>query len=62
VVEFRNLDPKKRPLRGMVDGVDQGLVKHMRIRTSRIANAQLAFLPDYSFDKKLIEQEFQNFD
>ncbi|MBX4205039.1 MAG: NAD(+)/NADH kinase [Candidatus Doudnabacteria bacterium] len=57
-ITFRNLDPRKRPLRGMIDSVDQGIISEMRIRTSKIANAELAFLPGYSFDEKLLNQQF----
>ena len=36
-IEMRTLDPVKRPLRGYIDGVSQGLVRSLSVRTSRIA-------------------------
>lgn len=57
-VEFLTLDPTKRPVRGYVDGLDQGPVLAMRLRTSRIATVELAFLPDYDMTAKLTKIQF----
>lgn len=45
-VTLETLDPDKRPVIGYVDGVKQGRVIKMTIRQSRIAAAEIAFLPD----------------
>ena len=52
VFEFKALDTAKRPVRAFVDGVPQGRVKYMRIRTSRIAAVELAFIKGYDIAEK----------
>lgn len=58
VVEFRSLDPVKRPLQGFSDGIPLGDVMQMRIRTSRIASAELAFLQGHDLAEKIAEIQF----
>jgi NAD+ kinase len=57
-VEMTTLDPKKRPLHGYVDGLDQGLVRSLRVRVSNIAAAELAFTPDQDPGEKLARLQF----
>jgi Predicted sugar kinase len=57
-VEFCSLDPSVRPLRGFVDGVDQGTMVRLRARMSRIAAAELAFLPNHDMAEKLAQIQF----
>jgi NAD+ kinase len=57
-VEFRALDPNKRPLNGFVDGQEQGEVESMKIRVSRIAAAELAFSPGYDMAEKIAQIQF----
>ncbi len=57
-VEFRSQDPEGRPLRGFVDGVDQGTMVRLRARMSRIAAAELAFLPNHDMAEKLAHIQF----
>jgi len=52
VFEFKALDIAKRPVRAYVDGVPQGQVQYMRIRTSRIAAVELAFIKGYDIAEK----------
>ncbi len=44
VFGIANLDPVKRPLRAVVDGVDLGEVRKITVRSSRIAAAELLFV------------------
>lgn len=55
-VVWRNLDPRKRPLRCFVDGVPLGNVKEVRIRKSRIAAVELATPPDRA--EKIMSSQF----
>ncbi|MBW2528474.1 MAG: NAD(+)/NADH kinase [Deltaproteobacteria bacterium] len=57
-MELRTLDPDKRPLRGYIDGVDQGEVVGMRARVSNIAAVELAFDPEYDAAEKLARIQF----
>lgn len=57
-IEFRALDPGKRPLRAFVDGIPQGEVTTMRLRKSRIAAVELAFTPERDLTAKLTEIQF----
>jgi len=50
--DFTALDTSKRPIRGYVDGVDQGLVRSMKVRVSRIASAELACTPQNDIPDK----------
>lgn len=56
--EFRSLDPEKRPINAFVDGVNKGAVTRMRIRVSRIAAVELAFMPHRDMAAKLAEDLF----
>jgi hypothetical protein len=58
LVEFRALDPVKRPLRGFADGVPQGEVEVMRVRVSRIAAAELAFCRGQDMAEKIAQIQF----
>ena len=57
-VEFRTLDPVKRPLNGFVDGVPQGKVSWMGVKTSNIAAVELAFDPRHDPTEKLAQIQF----
>lgn len=57
-VEFHALNPEKRPLNGYVSGTLLGEVHLMRIRVSRIAAAELAFLPQHDMAEKIAEIQF----
>ncbi len=57
-VELRTLDPQKRPLRGYIDGVEQGEVLSMRARVSNIASVELAFAPEFDGAEKLASIQF----
>lgn len=65
VVWFRTLDttsPRKRPLLGFVDGIRQGrTVEVMVVRTSKIAEVELAFLPGNDLANKLLRMQFPSF-
>ncbi|MDM8553478.1 hypothetical protein QUF75_01970 [Desulfococcaceae bacterium HSG7] len=52
VFEFKALNTAKRPVRAYVDGVPQGRIEYMRIRTSRIAAVELAFIKGYDIAEK----------
>ncbi len=58
-IEFEILESFWRQTKGFVDGVDQeDLLSHMRIRLSRIAAAEIAFLPERDMSEKLSEIQF----
>ena len=57
-VEFRTLDPDKRPLNSFVDSVPQGQVSWMGIKTSNIAAVELAFDPSHDPAEKLARIQF----
>lgn len=57
-VELTTLDPERRPLHGYVDGISQGLVRSLRVRTSNIAAAELAFTRDQDPGAKLARIQF----
>ena len=57
-VEFRTLDPDKRPLNGFVDGVPQGKISWMGVKTSNIAAVELAFDPGHDPAEKLARIQF----
>lgn len=52
VFEIRVLDSVKRPVRAFVDGIAQGIVEKMVVKTSKIASAELAFLKGYDITAK----------
>ena len=52
VFEMKALDERKRPLRAFVDSVPLGTVSHMRVRVSRIASVELAFIEDFDIVAK----------
>ena len=51
-------DPDRRPLVGYIDGATQGNVRAMRVRTSRIAAVELAFLNEHDPMEKLARIQF----
>jgi NAD+ kinase len=57
-IEMASLDPEKRPLHAYIDGESMGIVKSMRVRTSRIAGVELAFSPDQDPALKLTKIQF----
>lgn len=57
-VQMVGLDVEKRPLNGFVDGVPQGEIREMRVRVSRAASVELAFLPDHDMADKIAEVQF----
>ena len=58
-LDFEVLESHWRQVKGFVDGVGQGdLLTHMRIRLSRIAAVELAFLPERDMSEKLSEIQF----
>lgn len=61
-VSLRNVDPtpdqSKRPLYGFSDGQEHGQVREMRIRASRVAAVELAFLPNFDPRQKLVRMQF----
>ncbi len=57
-VELKTQDRDKRPLRGYIDGVDQGEVVRMRCGVSRIAAVELAFDPGTDPAEKLARIQF----
>ncbi|MFH0892402.1 MAG: NAD(+)/NADH kinase [Candidatus Falkowbacteria bacterium] len=44
IIEFRTIGGKKRPVQAFVDGVPLGDTESMRIKRSRVASVELAFL------------------
>lgn len=50
--EIKSLDTDKRPVRAFVDGIDLGIVEKMRVRASRIASVELAFLKGFDISAK----------
>lgn len=57
-VEFRALDPARRPLAGFADGVPLGEVQSVRLRLSRIATAELAFSRSHDMAGKIAQLQF----
>ncbi len=57
-IQFVNLHPEKRPLRAFIDGISQGEVVSMKARISRIAAAELAFLPDHDMAEKIAQIQY----
>lgn len=58
VVELKAVEPNKRPLSGFVDGIPEGDVLSLKIRVSRIAAAELLFLPGNEISEKLTKIQF----
>lgn len=62
VITMRNIDPSpdytKRPLYGFHDGIAQGKLRQMTVRTSRVAAVELVFLPDNDPRQKLTRMQF----
>lgn len=52
VFEIRSLDSAKRPVRAFVDGIGQGIIAGIKVRISRIASVELAFLKGYDIAAK----------
>lgn len=59
-VEFRNLDPIKRPITAYVDGIAQGPIVSLRARLSRAATAELVFLANRDMAEKIAGIQFIN--
>ncbi|TWU48673.1 putative inorganic polyphosphate/ATP-NAD kinase [Rubripirellula tenax] len=59
-ITVRNLDPDKRPVRGFIGGTSLGDVLEMRIRPSRTAFVELAFLPEHDMSRKIADVLFPN--
>jgi len=57
-IEITALDPVRRPIKASVDGKNLGKVVSMRVRTSRIAAAELLFDPSYDINRKVVEVQF----
>lgn len=57
-IQFDVLDPIKRPVDAVIDGIDFGSVTQMRVRVSRIASAELAFLPETDLAAKISRLQF----
>lgn len=57
-VEFTNLDPSKRPLIGLVDGIRVGKVHSMKASVCRTASIQLANVGEYGLPEKLLGIQF----
>lgn len=57
-IEFTSLGGEKRPLNAYVDGVLQGDVQTMKVRTSRIAAVELAFCPTHDMTEKIARLQF----
>lgn len=57
-IEWTSLGGPKRPLNGYVDGILQGEVARMKVRASRIAAAELGFLPDHDMAEKIAQLQF----
>ena len=57
-VEFRALDPQKRPIVGVIDGVRQGRVMTLRATVSQTAKAKLAFVGGRGLAEKLAGIQF----
>lgn len=57
-VSITNLDTDKRPVRGFIDGVPIGTVDKLRARVSRIATAELAFMPEHDMAEKIAQLQF----
>jgi len=58
-VGFEVLEPRKRPIRGYVDGKDHGVVSGMKVRVSRIAAAEVAFAPHCDMNVKVDKHFFR---
>ena len=57
-VTFRVLDPAKRPVRAVIDGIPYGPCIEMRVRRSRVESVELAFLPGSSLGAKIAALQF----
>ncbi len=57
-VEFRSLQPEKRPLEGFVDGISQGKIELMQARVSHTAAVELAFCRGHDMAEKIAEIQF----
>lgn len=57
-IVLRTLEQTKRPTEAFVDGEPFGEIVEMRVRTSRIAAVELAYLLDHDFESKIREIQF----
>ncbi len=60
-IRLTNLDPKKRPLRGFIDGIARGEVLAMTAKLSTTAFVELLFAPEYDPVAKLAVTQFPQF-
>jgi len=58
IVSMRLRDTQKRPSRLVVDGNEIGPVHEVSMRTSRVASAELAFLPETNIARKTARLQF----
>jgi NAD kinase len=58
VIELRNLDKNKRPIQGFVDGRPLNKLELFRVRLSRTATVELAFLPSHDISEKIADVQF----
>lgn len=58
VIEMKSLGGEKRPLNAYVDGVLQGDVESLRVRVSRIAAVELAFMATHDMAEKIARLQF----
>lgn len=58
IVEFRSLDPDKRPVNGYLHGVPMGEVTAMKSRLSRAASVELCFLGVNDLTEKIARIQF----
>lgn len=57
-IEIEALETAKRPVRAVIDGNDRGSVTRMKVRTSNIASAELAFLRETDLALKISRLQF----
>jgi NAD+ kinase len=60
-IRLTNLDPKKRPLRGFIDGIARGAIVALTAKLSTTAFVELLFAPEYDPVAKLAVTQFPQF-
>lgn len=60
-IRLTNLDPKKRPLRGFIDGIARGAIEALTAKLSTTAFVELLFAPEYDPVAKLAVTQFPQF-
>lgn len=58
VIEVRSLDPNKRPIRALVDGIPQGEVLSMKVRVSNIGAVEIGFDPREDMAEKFANMQY----